>query len=163
MLESKDQKLKYAVNAYAPGDLTETERAECIAVIKRGNAVDPVSAAAELPLARVLAVARKGNRIVGVGVIKRIRNNYASGIALKSGASFPSDTPELGYVAVDSGHRGNRLSHRIVAELISMHVGPLFATTSCERMKTTLGKAGFVQKGEEWRGQKAQLSLWTRE
>ncbi len=30
-------------------------------------------------------------------------------------------------------------------------------------MKKTLAKAGFVQKGQEWEGKTAPLSLWTRE
>jgi hypothetical protein len=41
--------------------------------------------------------------------------------------------------------------------------GPLFATTYNERMKKTLGKAGFVKKGQEWKGRKHMLSLWLKE
>ncbi len=50
-----------------------------------------------------------------------------------------------------------------VAELLSHHEGSLFATTSDERMKKTLTKAGFVQSGLAWEGRKGQqLSLWLR-
>jgi hypothetical protein len=96
-------------------------------------------------------------------VDKRIRHAYALNKADKSGAAFPPDTPELGYVAIDSDHRGKNLSHRIVAGLIAKHTGPLFATTSSDRMKATLTKVGFVLKGHEWQGGKAPLSLWWRE
>jgi len=30
-------------------------------------------------------------------------------------------------------------------------------------MKKTLGKAGFVKKGQEWKGRKHMLSLWLKE
>ena len=155
---------EYDVKACVAGDLTEEELATCIAIIKSGDAVDPESAAAELPRASVLAVVRQGDQIVGVGAIKRVRRDYASRIAGRSGASFKPDTPELGYVAVDSAHRGNHLSYRIVAMLLSRCPGSLFATTSKDRMKQTLAKAGFVQKGREWKGQNNyQLSVWIRE
>src|SRR5258708_27907274 len=90
----------YAVKPHAMGDLAEAELVACIAIIKRGNAVNPRSVEAELPRASVVAVARKGPQIVGAGAIKRIRRAYASRIADRSGVSFDPETPELGYVAV---------------------------------------------------------------
>lgn len=36
---------------------------------------------------------------------------------------------ELGYVAIDDQHRGQRLSHGIVAALLTRHTGPLVAAT----------------------------------
>jgi GNAT superfamily N-acetyltransferase len=125
----KDKSEGYDVEACAPSDLSTEELETCAAIIRRGDAVDPDSAGAELPRAQVLAVVRRGDDIVGVGVIKRIRRHYASSIADKSGASFDQDTPELGYVAVDQEHRRHGLSHRIVAKLLLNHEGRLFATT----------------------------------
>ncbi len=162
--ESKDDESQnYDVKACAPSDLSSAEFAACVAVIKEGDAVDPDSAEAELPHAKVLAVARKRDDIVGVGAIKRPRPQYAARIAARSGYSFDPNTPELGYVAVDPKHKKHGLSHRIVAELLSKHEGPLFATTHHPRMKKTLEKPGFVQKGGEWKGRRGQLSLWTRD
>jgi predicted GNAT family N-acyltransferase len=135
----------------------------CIAIVRNGNAVDPDSAAAEVRHAKLLAVARREDSIVGVGAIKRVRNSYTAAVANRSGATLESDTPELGYVAVDGQHRGHDLSHHIVAELLSKYRGRLFATTSSDRMKVTLAKAGFIQMGCEWDGHSGQLSLWTRE
>jgi len=40
--------------------------------------------------------------------------------------------------------------------------GPLFATTDDVRMKATLGKVGFTQKGYEWDGDRGRLSLWVK-
>jgi len=163
MADDDDELRNYDVTACAVADLNEEDRAACVAIIKSGEAVDPESAEAELPRASVVAVARRAKQIVGVGAIKRIRLGYASDKAYKSGVTFAPDTPELGYVAVDPAHQGKGLSHRIVAALLSKNGGPLFATTSSEGMKKTLVKAGFAQKGREWKGQKGQLSLWMRE
>jgi RimJ/RimL family protein N-acetyltransferase len=98
-----------------------------------------------------------------LGAIKRIRRGYASAIGERSGIEFPSGTPELGYVAVDEKHRGNRLSPRIVAELLKKNAAPLFATTDNDRMKNTLEKAGFRRQGREWDGKRGRLSLWLKE
>jgi hypothetical protein len=114
----------------------------------------------ELPFATLIVVAHHGDQIVGVGAIKRVRPDYTSKIAQRSGVFLDPDTPDLGYVAVDSTHRGNNLSDFIVEKLLSKHRGPLFATTFNDLMKKTLTRAGFVQKGNEWAGQNGQLSLW---
>lgn len=153
----------YDVKTCAPGDLTKADLAACVAIIESGEAVDPAAARAELPRSRLLAIARTEDRIVGVGAIKRARPHYASQIAKRSGQTFSPDAPELGYVAVDSRHQGNSLSHRMVAALLSDHQGFIFATTSNDRMKKTLSKAGFVQKGQEWKGQTGRLSLWIKQ
>jgi hypothetical protein len=72
--------------------------------------------------------------------------------------------PELGYVSRDPLHRGNNLSEKIVAALLShCAAGSLMATTSNEKMKYTLEQFGFVHKGNEWVGRnKKKLSLWLR-
>ncbi len=153
---------EYDVRACTPGDLSSEELARCVAIIKEGEAVDPDFAEAELPHASVLAVARKGTEVVGLGAIKRPRPHYAARNARESGHSFDTNMPELGYVAVDSEHRGNRLSHRIVSALLAKHKGPLFATTDNEAMKRTLATTGFEKKGKDWTGRRGQLSLWIR-
>jgi len=163
---AKNRTAEYEVTSHSPGDLSDGDLGACIAIIQCGDAVDPESADEELGRSEVIAIAREGANIVGVGAIKRLRTGYASTIASsrKSGSSFDPNTSELGYVAVDAQHRNRGLSHRIVAELLSKHQGRLFATTSNEGVKKTLAGAGFVRKGREWRGQKHnQLSLWIKE
>jgi hypothetical protein len=154
--------MPYEVKSCVPGDLSDAEIAACTAIIGSGNAVDRNSAAVELPRAAVLAIAWAGDKIVGVGVIKRVRTGYAARIAKRSGVAFDPSTPELGYVAVDGDHGNRGLSRRIVAALLSQHEGRLFATTDSEYMKKTLAGAGFAQNGQEWNGQRGRLSLWSR-
>src|ERR1700689_1165825 len=96
---------EYTVNASAPSALSQTELADCIALIATGGAVDPASAKRERPCATSVATARKSDTVVGVGAIKRIRCGYASSIAKQSGVNFPSDTPELGYVRIHDDHQ----------------------------------------------------------
>lgn len=150
----------YVVCACAPADLSEPELAACIAVIKAGAAV--AVSLAKLQSAQLMAVARTGNEIVGVGTIKCVRPAYAAGIASRSKFPFSAQMSELGYVAVDPRHQRRGLSRRLVEALLKIHRGDLFATTYDARMKKTLVTAGFMQKGAEWQGRGGSLSLWLK-
>jgi hypothetical protein len=152
----------FNVTACIPADLRASERAACVCIVQQGSAVDPGSAAYEVPRASLIAVLRLGTQIVGVGAIKRTRKRYASDIARLSHYSFDPETLELGYVAIDETHRGKHLSHKIIAALLSNYQQPLFATTSNARMKRALTGAGFERKGKEWSGNTGKLSLWLR-
>ena len=152
----------YEIKSYGPGDVASTELTACLSIIKAGGAVNPDSAKNELPQAIVVALARIGDKIVGVGAIRRVRPTSAFAIADRSRFPLPQETRELGYVAVDSNHRNKGLSLSIVRELLLRHKGRLFAITSNEYMKKTLTKAGFAQAGHEWNGGRGLLSLWMR-
>jgi ribosomal protein S18 acetylase RimI-like enzyme len=157
-------KREYEIRASAPSKLPLRDLSHCTRIVRTGDAVDPDSAAVELPRSEILALASAGNLIIGVGAIKRRRPGYARQIAERSGVSFDPNTSELGYVAVDPEHRGQRLAERIVRELLAHHAAPLFATTSSERMKRTLARVGFVERGHAWPGRNGeQLSFWIKE
>jgi hypothetical protein len=153
----------YVVRKLSAEDLTASILSACVAIIKKGEAVDWQSAKGELPLATSVAVACKGSEIVGVGSVKRERRKYAASVSAKSGVKFPPETLELGYVAVDPAHQGRQLSSRIATLLASRYKGRLFATTYNDRMKRTLARIGFVRNGNEWKGKREMLSLWEKE
>ncbi len=153
----------YEVKVCLPADLREKELATCIAIIQSGEAVNFASVKRELPNVSTLALARCRGQIVGVGAIKRVRTEYAAGIANKSGAELLVGTLELGYVAVDPAHQRRGLSGRMVHSLVAGHKDRLFATTSTPAMKRVLLSAGFAQRGIEWAGTHSQLSCWVRE
>jgi GNAT superfamily N-acetyltransferase len=147
-----------------PGNNLSNEVIEaCANIIRQGGAVDPKSAKRELPLAEMVAIVRAGQEVVAAGAIKRQRPKYAADIAQKSGISFDRNMLELGYVSVEKSYHSQGLSHRIVTSLLTaLPDRSLFATTSSERMKDTLAKAGFVLEGSEWQGNKSRLSLWIK-
>jgi RimJ/RimL family protein N-acetyltransferase len=159
---SEERDFGYELKPHALGELTPEEMKRCMAIIKDGGAVSRKTMKRDLPGSQVLAIARYRTEIVAVGAIKPVRKDYAAGIAVKSKYSFPADTPELGYVAVDAAHQGHGLSHQITHLLLSQHTGRLFATTESPRMKKTLANAGFCQEGKEWEGERGTLSFWER-
>jgi predicted amidohydrolase len=151
--------LWYSIERCA-GDVDEADLEKCVSIIRSGGAVNVDIA--KLRSATVLVLAKRGADVVGIGSVKRIRPDYAAGIADKSGFPLTPDSPELGYIAVDDRHRGNGLSHRLVGELLRERSGGLFATTDDKYMKRTLVSAGFVQRGREWEGNRGLLSLWIK-
>lgn len=152
---------RYDFMTCAGADLPELELAACAALVQQGGAVQG-DCRAKLRRAMNVAVASCQGSIVAVGTIKALRPDYASSIAQRSGFALSPETPELGYVAVDEHHKGNDLSHRVVAELLKDDAGALFATTSNDRMKSVLTRAGFLRQGHEWQGRDAALSLWIK-
>lgn len=143
--------------------LTDPEVIACLALLKRGAAVNTATASKHLPIALVQVLATHDGAIIGVGAIKRARPRYAAKISRSSGHEIDPATPELGYVTVDQPHRGHHLSSKIVSALLSATSGPLFATTDKEEMKTVLTKNGFVRCGHQWDGDTGCLSLWIRQ
>ena len=154
---------QYDVQACVANDLTQSEMERCLRIIEAGTAVNPDAARKELPLVQVMVIARSGDEIVAIGVIKRTRPRYASSIARSSEFQFSRQTAELGHVAVDIKHRGNHLSHAILAKLLTNFEAPLFATTDSDYMKRSLRQAGFKKRGKEWKGRRGALSLWLKQ
>jgi hypothetical protein len=153
---------KYVVESCDVGHLSEPERTCCLQLIAGGGAVNVTMARRHFPRSAKIAVARKDRDIVGVASIKPIREEYAAGIAEKAKFSFDPKTPELGYAVVDPVHRNHRLSS-LMAEELAKDGSALFATTSDPKMKSALKGAGFVQRGEEWKGNRGDMiSLWIR-
>jgi hypothetical protein len=159
---AKKRSADYELKPCVPSELTQEELKTCMALIGAGGAVNPNTMKRDLPRSQVLVIARHHGQIVGVGVIKPVRKQYSAGIAVESEHSFPSETPELGYVSVDLIHQGHGLSHEITELLVSQYPGRLFATTDSRRMKKTLADAGFCQKGKEWQGERGMLSYWEK-
>ena len=152
----------YAMTVCAPSDLNAGEMAVCVQLVAGGGAVKQKYAELGLRDARMLAVVRFADQIVGVGAIKRVRPGYARRRAQCSGYNLPPETPELGYVARHVEHKRQNLGVRIVTSLLSSHEGPLWATTDSKRMKEILAGAGFLRRGGEWPGGREQLSLWVK-
>jgi len=138
---------------------------EFISLVEEGGAVDPASIKAKLPKAEKIAFIEREGKFVAVAAKKQALASYVESIASKSRYDIQSDVPELGYVAVSESCRGQRLSGKVVRRvLFEFGDGPVFATTSDEKMKSLLGSNGFRWVGHEWRSERTDemLSLWIR-
>ena len=97
----------YMLTTSDPVEFTTADLAACVGLIGGGGAVNPASSERELPLATYVTVVRAEGQVVGVGAIKRIRPDYTSKVAIRSGAPIDPGTPELGYVSVSAEHQGS--------------------------------------------------------
>lgn len=150
----------YKISLWNGPVLTPADLAALTAILKEGGAVDPTTASKQLPHALWLVSVNYGLSVVAMGVIKRPRPMYTAKIQERSGVKFDPATPELGYVAVKSDHKGRGLSHCILHALLNAHRQPVFATTDSLAMAKTLAYAGLVHRGNPWEGKRGQLSLW---
>ena len=135
---------------------------DAIAILRSGGAVDVNAARLGIPAATVLFFLHHHDKLAGLGAIKESRPQYNLKIRKKSGYELDSSMLELGYVAIGSEHRGQRLSGKIVDALLAAYDGALFSTTDDKLMKSTLTHRGFDQRGTEWTGDRKPLSLWLR-
>lgn len=155
------KKMDHLIETFVNDSLSEGDLAQCLQLLKNGGAVNVETAAQELPVAPLVAIHRDGGSVVAVGAIKVKRPHYARGVAKKSGFKFDDQCHEIGYVAVAETHGNRGLSKAITAKLLAEFTQrPVFATTSNKRMKSSLTRAGFSQRGTEWDGKNPKLSLW---
>jgi hypothetical protein len=155
-LSYKDKIPNCDVKTCLPGNLSQAQLAACTVIIKSGDAVDPDSAAVNLPRSIILAGAWLGDEIVGVGAITFMRTGYASHIAERSGVICDLDTLELGYVAVAPTSWPFPSNCRA---LLSQRRGQSFATAEGDFMKVTLEKAGFGKKKRSAMGRAERQAL----
>lgn len=153
----------YLLERRRPSALRASEIETAVKILREGGAVDPQTARKELPRCKTVVFVRNNSKIVAVGAVKSPRPDYARRKRADSGYVFDENLCELGYIAVAKGHGGHDLSSPIVDALLARYKGDLFATTDKPKMKFVLGHRRFVQRGHEWRGDNAMLSLWMLE
>jgi GNAT superfamily N-acetyltransferase len=154
--------MDYIISITIPRDLSQAEMDRCVNIVCNGGAVDRDKASKNIPRSCVLAVARNGKTIVGVGAIKPMMRRHTADVAKLSGYPLDLATPEVGYISVHPSHRRKGLARRILDDLIRQHPGVLFATTDDTAMKKILKAAKFGGKGQEWDGSRGKLSLWVK-
>lgn len=71
--ETDGKSSNYSIVPRDPRSLTQDELAKAVELLRKGAAVDPQSAAAEIPQSVGLVMAMRGNELVGIGTIKRAR------------------------------------------------------------------------------------------
>jgi hypothetical protein len=159
--------MKVSTESLMPSDLSDEEAQLCLKIIQAGAAVSFARAKREFSNAMLVAVRREDDQIVGVGVVKMQRTDYATLIASPSKANFLFDSKmhEIGYVSVKKECEGRGHCQAIVASLLSGFLTrPVFATTFTDAMKHILPKFGFDRRGKDWRGDRGDdVSLWIKE
>lgn len=154
--------MPYHVAVYPTHDLTDAELDQCLTVIRAGEAIRLPNTATLRHQCQLIATARDEAAIIGIYAIKRARPAIARWIMTNAAAKFNPTTPELGYAAIAPTHRGRDLSTILRATIMAAHHGPLYAVTSHPASIHGLGRAGFTQIGQPWRGQRGDsLRLFT--
>ncbi|WP_454649211.1 hypothetical protein [Bradyrhizobium liaoningense] len=109
--------------------------------------------------AEILTFLRVGPAIVGVGALKRPGREYSRGVFKNAHAKKTSDEfgLELGWVVVESAHRGHSYSLRIVKALVAYASGrKIYATSVTTRiaMHKALTTCSFERDGADWQSKR---------
>lgn len=157
------------VDALAPQDLSDNQRAAFIRLVEEGGEVGKRALATNMRNARVLILGSVAGDVKGIAALKRPQASYRKKIREWAGVEVgaPLYPYELGYVVLAPEARGKRISHRLVAEALAHADGrAIFATARDENgaMLATLATAGFRSVGREYRGRNNQkMRLLVRE
>jgi GNAT superfamily N-acetyltransferase len=93
-------------------------------------------------------------QLVGIGALKRPGLGYRNRVFAEAQATTPSDEyhVELGWVVVVKSHQGQRLSTRIVGELLAFAKNEnVFATTRADKRAMRLAsECGFKLNGKPY-------------
>src|SRR6266702_3903359 len=105
--------------------------------------------------AKFLTFLRLGGAIIGVGALKKPSREYSRGVFRSARAKKTADEfgLELGWVVVESAHRGHSYSRRIVEALVAHASGQkIYATSVTMRiaMHKVLNGCSFDREGVEW-------------
>jgi len=148
-------------------DLDPSDQRVVAQLVVKGRAVTGTveDLLARLKRTRCVALLRKTgtNCIVAVAAWKQPaatyrRNNFAAAGTPITGFEA---APELGYVVIAPDMRGKHLSGSLVDVIVRQITEPTFATTDSNTMRNNLQRSGFTRVGQDWKGKKGMLSLWT--
>ena len=122
---------------FSPSDCTAQALADFEKLVIEGGAVDPQGLTQRIRNAlRLLFLRTSDGQLVGVGALKHPGPGYRKRVFADARATTPSDEyrVELGWVVVAKSHQGQRLSTRIVGELLTFAKNEnVFATTRADK------------------------------
>jgi GNAT superfamily N-acetyltransferase len=149
--------MMFTASISSPSDCTEEALAEFERLVVQGDAVDPHGLAQRIRNAhRLLFLRAPDGALVGVGALKRPRPGYRRKVFSQAQAdAAPEDyAVELGWVVVGKPYQGQRLSSRIVSELLALVRNEnVFATARFDDRTMRLASAfGFKPNGKPFRG-----------
>jgi GNAT superfamily N-acetyltransferase len=142
-------------SVFAPSDCTAQALADFEKLVIEGGAVNPQGLAQRIRNAsRLLFLRASDGHLLGVGALKHPRPSYRHKVFAQAQATVPADEypVELGWVVVAKSHQGQRLSTRIVGELLTFAKNEnIFATTRTdERVMSFASDYGFTINGKPY-------------
>lgn len=155
-------------SVFAPSDCTAQALADFEKLVIEGGAVNPQGLTQRIRNAsRLLFLRASDGRLLGVGALKHSRPAYRNKVFADARATVPADQypVELGWVVVAKSHQGQRLSTRIVGELLTLTKNEnIFATTRAdERVMSFASDYGFKINGKPYpSGRGYDLVLYLR-
>jgi GNAT superfamily N-acetyltransferase len=153
---------------FSPSDCTAEALADFERFVIEGGAVDPQGLTQRIRNAfRLLFLRASDGQLVGVGALKHPGPGYRNRVFADARATIPSDEyrVELGWVVVAKSHQGQRLSTRIVGELLIFAKNEnVFATTRADKRAMRLASDhGFEVNGKPYpSGRGYDLVLYLR-
>lgn len=105
------------------------------------------------------------NDMAGIAAMKHPYKSYKSDVFKKARVPKAENfTKELGWVYVPARHQGNRYSRMLVeAAMRLVEKDSVFATTSSNRMRSTLERFGFTLAGDQFASKEGDsLQLYIR-
>src|SRR6266487_1664661 len=122
---------------FLPSDCTAQALTDFEKLVIEGGAVNPQGLAQRIRKAsRLLFLRSSDDQLVGVGALKHPRADYRNRVFANARATVSADEypVELGWVVVTKSHQGQRLSTRIVGELLTFAKNEnVFATTRADK------------------------------
>jgi predicted GNAT family N-acyltransferase len=152
----------------SPSDCTPQELADFEKLVIEGDAVDSQGLTERIHNAsRLLFLRTSSGQLAGVGALKHPGSGYRSRVFANARATNPPGEyrVELGWVVVAKSYEGQRLSTRIVGELLTFAKNEkVFATARADKRATRLASEhGFQIDGEPYpSGRGYDLVLYLR-
>src|SRR5215831_16583796 len=140
---------------FAPSDCTAQQLADFEKLGIEGGAVNPQGLTQRIRNAsRLLFLRAPDGQLLGIGALNRPRPGYHGKVFADAQATVPPDEypVELGWVVVAKSHQGQRLSTRIVGELLALAKNEnVFATTRADRRVMSFASDyGFKLEGKPY-------------
>jgi hypothetical protein len=155
-------------SVFSPSGCTAQALADFEKLVIEGGAVNPQGLTQRIRNASCLLFLRASDgQLLGVGALKHPRPSYRNKVFADARATVPVDEypVELGWVVVAKSHQGQRLSTRIVGELLTLAKNEnIFATTRTDqRVMSFASDYGFKINGKPYpSGRGYDLVLYIR-
>jgi GNAT superfamily N-acetyltransferase len=147
-----------------PHEFSKDELRAIEALVRQGGEVEGRNRAQNLRNALCLGAVFLGDRLVGVGAVKRLGAHHHTIIRCSRFKELDSFSAEIGYFYIDPSCRRKGFAGKF---LLSKSPGAVYATTreDNETMHYILTKNGFTRVGRGWDSRQYpgnKIHLWVR-